>query len=129
MLGWFAEQTFISDFWDKAEELPGFFMIQREIRKAISGQSFFYNDEETGKSVRVDGISVEEFNHYYLLWDDYHWLKKTPIDIDKDITSERRWVLDIIKLFEKTHKEVLNYIEEREIRKTKAASKHGNNNG
>jgi hypothetical protein len=125
LLGWFAEQTFISDFWDKAEELPGCFMIQREIRKAITGQSFFYNDEESGKAVHVEGIQIADFNSYYLLWDDYHWLKTLPHG--KGTLSERRWVLESIKLFEKTHKEILNYIEERNYRKAEmqAKSKHG----
>lgn len=121
MLGWFVEQTFISDFWDKAEELPGCFMIQREIRKAITGQSFFYNDDETGKPVHVNGCQLVEFNHYYLIWDDYHWLKTLPLG--RGTLAERRWVLEIIKSFEKVHKEVVNYIEEQNYKKAEMQAK------
>lgn len=127
MLGWFQEQTFISDFWDKAEELPGFFMIQREIKKAISGKSFFYNDDETGKSIRVEGCTTEEFNYYFLLWDDYHWLKTLPHG--EGTLAERRWVLEIIKIFEKAHTEVLHYMEERNARQQEAEMKRIRNKG
>lgn len=127
MLGWFQEQTFVPDFWDKAEELPGCFMIQREIKKAISGQSFFFNDDETGKKVPIDGCKPEEFNFYYLLWDDYHWLKTLPHG--EGTLTERRWVLEIIKMFEKTHTEVIRYIEERNDRKQEAELNRIRNKG
>jgi len=126
LLGWFQEKTFLSDFWDKAEELPGCFMIQREIRKAITGQSFFYNDEDTGKPVRVEGISIQEFNYYYVLWDDYHWLRTLPHG--QGTLAERRWVLETIKIFEKIHKETLNYMEEQQYKRSKVNSKNLNNN-
>lgn len=125
MLGWLQEKTFISDFWDKAEELPGCFMIQREIRKAITGQSFFYNDEDTGKSTHVDGMDIQEFNYYYVLWDDYHWLRTLPHG--QGTLAERRWVLETIKVFEKIHKETLNFIEEQQYKRSKINSKNFNN--
>jgi hypothetical protein len=123
LLGWYSETRFIRDFWDKAEELPGCFMIQREIRRAISGEPFFFNDEESGKSTRVEGCGRDEFNYYFQIWDDFHWLKILPHG--KGTLSERRWVLDLIKIFEKSHAETLGWIEARETRKAEAKYKKG----
>lgn len=100
-------------------------MIQREIRKAITGQSFFYNDEETGKPVKVEGISIQEFNYYYVLWDDYHWLRTLPHG--QGTLAERRWVLETIKIFEKIHKETLNFMEEQQYKRSKVNNKNLNN--
>jgi len=121
LLGWYSETGFRPDFWDKAEELPGCFMIQREIRRAIKGEPFFFNDDETGKSTKVEGCSREEFNYYFQIWDDFHWLKILPHG--KGSLSERRWVLDIIKTFEKSHAEIVAYIEERAHRRSEAEAK------
>lgn len=99
-------------------------MIQREIKKAVSGQSFFYNDEETGKSIHVDALTIEEFNHYYQLWDDFHWLRILPNG--KGTLAERRWVLEVIKSLEKVHKETLNYMEAKSIRQASKGNKNFN---
>lgn len=99
-------------------------MIQREIRKAISGQSFFYNDDETGKATHVDALTMEEFNHYYLLWDDFHWLHILPNG--KGTLAERRWVIEVIKALEKVHKETLNYMEAKSIRQASKGNKNLN---
>lgn len=98
-------------------------MIQREIRRAIAGESFFFNDDEDGKATRVEGCSREEFNYYFQIWDDFHWLKILPHG--KGSLAERRWVLDIIKTFEKSHAETLAWIEERESRRAESKYKKG----
>ena len=90
-------------------------MIQREIKKALKGDSFFYNRKSDGKPVQCDGISQEEFNYYFVLWDDFHFLKLTPQG--KGTDAERRWVIDFIKMFEKIHMSVQNFINERDQRK------------
>ena len=53
-------------------------MIQREIRKAISGKSFFYNSDEDGKKVPCEPCESHAFDHYYKIWDDFHVLGILP---------------------------------------------------
>jgi len=116
LLGLF--QTDLSDtFWDAAEELPDEYIIQREIKKAVNGDSFFYNRKDTGKPVMCEAISNEEFTYYFNLWDDFHFLKLTPEG--KGTNAERRWVIDFIKMFEKIHMSVNNFNEEKAQRKMK----------
>jgi len=76
LLGYIGEEYTTSTFWDKAEDIPDGFIIQREIKKAITGQPFFYNDGNTGKPVRCDGLEMEVFNYYFQLWDDFHFLNR-----------------------------------------------------
>ena len=114
MLGYFEEKL-SSSFWDAAEELPDEYIIQREIKKAINGDSFFYNRKSDGKPVQCDGIAMDEFNFYYNLWDDFHFLKLTPQG--KGTDAERRWVIDFIKMFEKIHMSVNNFLGDKAQRK------------
>jgi len=106
LLGYF-ENDLSDTFWDAAEELPDAYIIQREIKKAIRGDSFFYNRKDTGKPVPCEGIDHEEFNYYFNLWDDFHFLKLTPSG--RGTNAERRWVIDFIKMFEKIHIAVNNF--------------------
>jgi len=110
LLGYFDEDYMSDTFWDKAEELPNGFIIRREIKRATSGQNFFYNNEK-GKPVRCDAVNMEEFNFYFQLWDDFHFLKLLPHG--KGSADERRWVIDFIKLFEKIHIATNNFLEEK----------------
>jgi hypothetical protein len=89
-------------------------VIQREIKKAIRGDSFFYNRKSDGKPVICEGVGQTEFNHYFNLWDDFHFLKLTPEG--KGTNAERRWVIDFIKMFEKIHMGVNNFNLERSQR-------------
>lgn len=115
LLGYFEEEYNTSTFWDKAEELPDGFIIQREIKKAVAGNNFFYNSAKNGKPVRCDGITLEEFNYYLQLWDDFHFLKLLPHG--QGSGRERRWVIDFIKMFEKIHMSVNNYLTDKAQRK------------
>jgi len=108
LLGYSVDDDYVSDFWDKAETIPGGFIIQRELKKALTGKSFFYNNEN-GKPVRVENIDSESFLHYYFVWEDFHYTKILPHG--KGTLHERKWVLDIIKIFEKAHRSVENFVE------------------
>ena len=57
-------------FWDKAEEMPGCYIINREITKAMNGERYFVNDEKTGKPDRLPAIENNVFMHYYNLWEE-----------------------------------------------------------
>jgi len=117
LLGYYSESDFDPDMWDKAESLPGCYIIQREVKKAIAGEDFFFNDSETGKPKRVEGITHNILNEYVQLWDDFHYLKVLPHG--KGTLSERRWVLDAIKALEKTFIETEFFIEEQAHKKAK----------
>lgn len=99
-------------------------MIQREIRKAISGKSFFYNDDETGKKVPCEPCESHVFDHYYKIWDDFHVLGILPHG--KGTLSERRWVIEIIKTFEKAHGEVVNFIREKSEKRAAIQARNRN---
>ena len=114
LLGFFGEKYDTDTFWDKAEDIPDGFIIQREIKKATSGQPFFYNNEN-GKPVRCDALPMEEFNFYFQLWDDFHFLKLLPHG--KGSAGERRWVIDFIKMFEKIHISTNNFLSDKAQRK------------
>ena len=89
-------------------------MIQREVKKAITGQNFFYNNEE-GKPVRCEGVHYSELMYYAMFWDDFHYLKVLPSG--RGTLAERRWVIDIIKMFEKIFIEIQNFLEDKARRK------------
>lgn len=122
MLGFHSDFKTDSSFWDKAEEIPDGWIIQREIEKAVSGKPFFYNNRD-GKPVRLEGISFDEFSYYYRIWDDWHWLKILPHG--RGTLHERRWLLDLLKIFERTYLQVQALFDEWEARKIRAA--YGNN--
>ena len=117
-MGLLQDDDYDPDMWDKAEEIPGGFIIQREIGKAGRGEPFFYNDGETGKPVRVPAVPAEAFAYYFQIWDDFHYLHTLPHG--RGTLSERRWLVDMLKIFEKSHIEVQNHIEERAARRAQA---------
>jgi len=114
LLGFDSEFKTDKTFWDKVEDLPGCFIIQREIEKAVSGKPFFINDEETKKPIRLECISQIEFYYYYQIWEDYHYF---GLPNGNGTAKERRWLLDLLKIFEKTHKQVKKFIEYKMSRK------------
>jgi hypothetical protein len=118
LLGYGPDYKTDNTFWNKAEEIPGGHMIQREIVNAVSGKPFFYNDPDNHKPVRLQGVNFEEFYYYYLIWEDWHGLKVLPHG--KGTLAERRWVIDIIKIFEKVYDEVRALREEWLARKMRA---------
>lgn len=122
LLGFHSDFKTDSSFWDKAEEIPDGYIIQREIEKAVSGKPFFYNNKD-GKPVRLDGISFNDFYFYYQIWDDWHWLKVLPHG--RGTLSERRWVLDLLKIFEKTYLNVEALWDEWEARKIRGIKNNG----
>jgi hypothetical protein len=115
LLGYFGKDDFSETFWDAAESLPGCFLIQREVKKAVQGENFFYNDGETGKPVRCEGITYSDLMYYVTFWDDFHYLKVLPSG--RGTMSERRWLIDSIKLFEKCFLEIQNFLEDKARRK------------
>lgn len=114
LLGLYDDADFSDSMWDKAEQIPGALIIQREIRKAASGENFFINDERTGKPVRLQGVSREAWIYYYKLWEDFHYF---GLQSGAGSGSERRWYLEFIKTFEKSYKDAVAYIEAREMKK------------
>lgn len=86
------------------------------------GKPFFYNDKN-GKPVRLEGVSIREFNYYYQIWDDWHYLRVLPHG--KGTLHERRWVLDLIKIFEKVYNQIQALLDEWDARKIRAIA--GNN--
>ncbi len=84
-------------------------MIQREIEKAVNGKPFFINDEETKKPIRLLGLTNEEFYHYYNIWEDFHVTRILPHG--QGTLKERRWVIDLIKAFERAYKEVEVFVD------------------
>lgn len=103
-------------FWDKVENFPGGFMIQRQIERAVTGKSFTIYDPDTMEPIRLQGVSWEEFYHYYQIWEDFHYF---GLPQGRGSLEERRWLLDFLKVFTKTHKEVEVFLEIREINKAK----------
>jgi hypothetical protein len=96
------------EFDTKAEEIPGSYIIQREIRKAITGKDFFINDEDTGEAIRLTGISINDFHYYYKIWENYHYF---GLPHNSGWSEERQWLLEFLKIFEKNYNSCKNLIE------------------
>jgi hypothetical protein len=105
-LGWNSASYYSRIFWDLAEECPGFWIIQREIKKAVSGQDFFINDER-GKPKRLSGIDYQEFIYYYDLWDNFHYFGY-PNSLDW--TEAKTWFNTILKRFENAYNRTQDFI-------------------
>ena len=101
-------------FDTKAEDIPGGFIIQREIRKAVRGENFFLNDEETGEPVRVPGVTPECFWYYYKLWENFHYF---GLPQGKGWQAEREWLLEILKAFEKASESVKYFVQDKMSKK------------
>lgn len=106
-------------FWDSAEKLPNnYFIIQREIQKAVSGEKFFvhkFDDgESSAKPEHLPAMPYVEFIEYYELWENFHyfgypqglsWLEACP------------WFNAILKRFENTYTQVQNMKDEAAMKK------------
>ena len=103
-----SRNDFIDDFWDKADSIPGGYIIQREIIKAVSGEDFFYNDGDTGKPVYVAGISWYDFLYYYKIWEN---CKEFGLPDGQGWIYQQKWLLEFIKIFNNTFKAVQNFTE------------------
>jgi hypothetical protein len=117
LLGYGSDFTTDDTFWDKAEEIPDGYIIQRELVKAMNGKPFFYNDGITGKPVRCEATPWDVFFYYYQLWEDFHVLRVLPHG--QGTLAERRWLLDLLKIFEKVFAQVENLKDEWLARKYK----------
>ncbi len=118
MLGFSSDFITTENYKFVAVEIPDGYIIEKEIVKAVNGKDFFYNDNETGKPVYVSGIKFEDFYYYYIIWEDWHVIGQLPHG--KGTLSERRWLLDLLKIFEKANMQVENLMQE---------IAHRNNNG
>ena len=114
LLGYNASYKTDDVFWDKAEEIPGGYIIQREIVNAVNGKKFFYNNEN-GKPVFCEAVQWDEFYYYYQIWEDFHVLRVLPHG--RGTLDERRWLLDLLKIFERTYNATVALIEEKMARK------------
>ncbi len=114
LLGLLQNTDYSDSMWDKAEQIPGGLIIQREIKKAANGQNYFINDEKTGKPIRLQSFTGEEFNYYYKLWEDFHYF---GLPHGKGSAQERRWLLEFLKAFDRAFKDVEAFIQTRELRK------------
>jgi hypothetical protein len=103
-----SDDYYSPEFATKADQLPGALIIQREIRKAAKGEDFFYNDEDTGKPMRCQGIPMEAFSYYYRIWENFHYF---GLPAGRGWQAEREWMLEFLKIFEKAHKSVLHFLE------------------
>jgi hypothetical protein len=112
LLGWTAGSEYIQTFWDMAEEAPGFWIIQREIKKAVSGKPFFINDER-GKPERLEAIEYKDFIYYYRIWSNYHYF---GLPHNQGWYAERDWLLEFLKRFENAYKRVESFFEAKAIK-------------
>lgn len=108
MLGYKPGQKTHDIFWDKVEDICGFYMIQREISKAVNGQSFFINNEDTKKPEYYEPIDYTIFIYYYNLWENFHYF---GLPHGKGWIDEREWLLNFLKVFENAYNVVQNFIE------------------
>ena len=99
-------------------------MLQRDIKKAIAGEDFnYYNfdGEKISKPIRVEAVNREDFDLCFNLWEDFHYLKLLPHG--GGTLKERRWVVDIIKYFEKAYINSNNFFEAQAIKKANSKNK------
>lgn len=116
--------TYNEMFWDAVEELPGCFMIQREIKKAITGQPFFFNDGDTGKPVQCEAVQEYEMKYYLDIWDNFHHF---GLPHATGWSSERQWLLNFLKMFENAFKSVQYYNEQQAYKRVRLESGNGGN--
>ena len=114
LLGFGPGENYGGSMWDAAEELPEFYIIRREIGKAVTGQDFFANAKETGKPEYFQAIKYETFRHYYDMWDDFHYFGY-PNKLDWRDAAQ--WFNTILKRFENAYKKIEFLIEEKAMRR------------
>lgn len=89
-------------------------MIQQQIENAVNGLPFTVYDPDTKEPIRLQAVLREEFYHYYQIWEDFHYF---GLPHGRGSSKERRWLLDFLKVFTRTHKQVESFLEMREIKK------------
>jgi hypothetical protein len=109
-----SDSDYDNEFDTKAEELPGGYIIQREIRKAKNGSSFFFNDVETGKAVRCSPVTISDFMYYFKIWENFHFF---GLPQGKGWEAERTWLLEFLKVFERLYKAVNIFVENKMAKK------------
>lgn len=116
MLGYIPGFKHDPTFWDKAEELPGCFIINREITKAVNGEKYFINDEETGKPERLPAIDYKAFLYYYELWENFHYFGYPQ---GMNWIDAPEWFNNILKTLENAYTQIQNFIEAQEMKKAR----------
>ncbi len=81
----------------------------------MRGENFFINDERTGKPIRLQAVEAMAFSYYYKLWEDWHYFQTLPHG--RGTMSERRWLLEFLKAFDRVYRDVENFIQIREMKK------------
>ena len=120
LLGYYGDNSYTSDMMQfKAESFSGGYIIQREIKKAIAGKNFFFNNEE-GKPVYCDGIQPEELNYYIEIWSNFHYF---GLPHAGGWAVERQWLLNFLKAFETAYKNTESFVQEIGQRKAEAQAK------
>ena len=113
-MGYSENHVFSSTFWDKAEELPDYYIIQAEIKKAVSGQPFFVNSKDTRKPIFVEQIHYYEFYYYYKIWQN---CDKFGLPHGKGWFHERNWLLEFVKMYDNANNSVDNMLQIQAMRK------------
>jgi hypothetical protein len=98
---------------DDLEEIPGNgFIENRQIKNFAEYKNFFVKITD-GKDVEIE--SNEQlfiaFNYYYEIWDNWKQFKILPHG--NGTLDELPWVLDLIKSFNNTYKEIELYYEKK----------------
>jgi len=119
MLGAEVEDFKNDDFSLAAVEIPQGSIIQREIRKALNGEKFFYNDEN-GKPVDCEECSEEVFSQYLSF---FQKLKYIGMPHGQGWLNEPEWVSVFFVFMTITEKNVMTWAENKEYKKTKRHNK------
>lgn len=101
-------------FWDSAEKLPNdYFIIQREITKAVSGKKYFinkfYDGSDRAKPEHLPAIEYGEFFEYYELWENFHYFGYPQ---GLSWLDARPWFNTVLKRFENAYIQVQNMKDE-----------------
>lgn len=101
-------------FWDSAEKLPNdYFIIQREITKAVSGKKYFinkfYDGSDKAKPEHLPAIEYGEFFEYYELWENFHYFGYPQ---GLSWLDARPWFNTVLKRFENAYIQVQNMKDE-----------------
>ena len=101
--------------------MPGCYIINREITKAMNGERYFVNDEKTGKPDRLPAIENNVFMHYYNMWENFHYFGY-PHGLNWLDAPD--WFNEILKTFENAYTQIQNFIEAQEMKKIRTKT-HG----
>lgn len=114
LLGFTADEDFHPEFWDKAENLSGVYIIQREAKRAMDGLPFFVNDADTMEAIDIEPIDMSSFLYYYKIWENYSYF---GLPHGKGWLYEREWLLEFLKVFDKAKQQIEIMVEQRESKK------------